>query len=112
MYAVERVCKDQRSLKQLWVSDEVTAWLEESYATRQFKGEYNALNRVLINNPTMWARLEALVKVTVPIRIALRSTDTDEPNLHLVAEQYASGAIPCLLRGRNIEFKSIQIPKP
>ena len=92
MYAVERVCDDQIALKRLWISEEVMLWLQDPN-NRKYRSVMQALDSDLINNPLMWKRLRVVVDVLTPVRVALRGTDTDTANLHLVAELFHNGAM-------------------
>lgn len=83
LYSVERIVQDAAPLRCLWVDPELLNFLGKR-AKPEVRAEHKAIEQAVIFSDVAWKRLNLFCDVLTPIRVMLRITDSNTPNLHIL----------------------------
>ena len=87
IYSVDRIVADKDQLQQFWTSAELRSLLQLRSST-DLKAEHTSLRNDFILNEQTWSRVSVFLDVEVPIRTALRISDSNAPNLGQMAQVF------------------------
>ena len=83
IYSVDHIIVDKEPLQEFWTSAELRLLLQRS--PNDLKAEHAALRSEFILNEQTWARIKVFVEVEVPVRTALRISDSNALSLAQMA---------------------------
>ena len=101
IYSVERILQDKPAL---FATEELAEiCFRASNITIDLQAERERPEELLIYNRVAWDRLAVFVAVQGPLKILLRMTDVDTPNLSQVLYQFEQSSAECLLAAQKAD---------
>ena len=100
--------RDKPIFEQLFTCSDLQTWLDLQRPIAgklDMKEEFDELKQWTIFFPKSWTKLDVYVKITKFVMVGLRRSDTDSPNLHLMASEYERTKLVCVKMAAQVKME-------
>ena len=104
IYCLDRIKADESAIKEFWSSASLRECLQRS-SNEPLKAEHKRLESEFIYSQDTWDRIGVFLDIEVPIRVALRISDSHKPNLAQMAPMFDQAQTKSLKAARRAAIK-------